>query len=185
MKLGNLIFIVSSSIVLVSCGVSVNDEMGEAQEESRPYMQNTNIENVDTQASPYQYMHQSKEESAPATTAIAEPNPSPTLPTLKAKRSKISRIQTTPTESTPIADNSATANQNLSIDNAPKDVPVTNILSNWHPNEAQVIRGKELIAGLQRDIGHQPNTTEMQQRLKTHMGLSDLQSQHLITILEH
>jgi len=53
----------------------------------------------------------------------------------------------------------------------------------WQPNEAHLARGSELIMGLQRDIGRQPSRTEMQNRLQTHMGLSSLQAQKLISAL--
>ncbi|HSX21104.1 MAG TPA: hypothetical protein VLG38_08305 [Gammaproteobacteria bacterium] len=55
--------------------------------------------------------------------------------------------------------------------------------ANWQPNEALIIRGRELLTGLQKEIGKKPSITEMQKRLKTHMGLSAEQSQQLIAIL--
>lgn len=176
MKLGNLILIIGSSMLLAACAVTVQDEVAEDQNE-RPYMQNTNIENVNTQASPYQYMHQSKEEANNPQTNVATSNEK-IPPQLKAKRPKISQIQPAPTENTANVEQ-----QSLVIDNTPKEAPVVHVLNNWKPNEAQMIRGNELIAGLQKDIGRKPNSDEMQQRLKTHMGLSDAQSQQLITLL--
>lgn len=172
MKLSKLIFILGSSFLLAACSATIQDEMAEDQT-ARPYMQNTSIDNVNTDASPYQYMHQTKEEATQPVTNVAQPNTS-APPTLKTKRPKISQIQTTTTESTTVTDTNIVQNQ---------EIPVTNVLSDWKPNEAQLIRGHELIAGLQRDIGGKPNMLEMQQRIKTHMGLSEVQSQQLIMAL--
>ena len=58
---------------------------------------------------------------------------------------------------------------------------VTNL--NWQPNEGHLIRGNELIGGLQRDIGRKPSATEMQSRLQSHMGLSATQAQKVIAAL--
>ncbi len=55
--------------------------------------------------------------------------------------------------------------------------------SNWTPNEVHLIRGNELISGLQRDIGRKPTQVEMQQRLQTHMGLSAPQAERVIATL--
>lgn len=55
--------------------------------------------------------------------------------------------------------------------------------SNWIPNEVHLIRGNELISGLQRDIGRKPTLLEMQQRLQTHMGLSAPQANQVIATL--
>ncbi len=60
---------------------------------------------------------------------------------------------------------------------------VGKIVETWQPNEALIIRGKQLIIGLQRDIGREPNVGEMQQRLQTHMGLSLAQAQKLMAEL--
>lgn len=56
-------------------------------------------------------------------------------------------------------------------------------ISNWQPNEASLFRGKELINGLQRELGRQPNQAEMQKRLQTHMGLSAVQANKLVAAL--
>lgn len=55
--------------------------------------------------------------------------------------------------------------------------------NNWIPNEVHLIRGNELISGLQRDIGRKPTPLEMQQRLQTHMGLSASQANQVIATL--
>lgn len=55
--------------------------------------------------------------------------------------------------------------------------------SNWTPNEVHLIRGNELISGLQRDIGRKPTLSEMQQRLQTHLGLSASQANQVIATL--
>jgi hypothetical protein len=47
---------------------------------------------------------------------------------------------------------------------------------NWQPNEGQLVRGGELVMGLQREIGRQPSSGEMQNRLQSHMGLSSAQA---------
>jgi hypothetical protein len=68
----------------------------------------------------------------------------------------------------------------------PAPAPITAIATpktNWIPDEVHLIRGNELISGLQRDIGRKPTTLEMQQRLQTHMGLSALQADKVITTL--
>lgn len=55
--------------------------------------------------------------------------------------------------------------------------------TNWQPNEALIIRGNELLSGLQREIGKKPTVNEMQKRLQTHMGLSAPQAQQLLGVL--
>lgn len=60
----------------------------------------------------------------------------------------------------------------------------TPVISNWKPNEVHLIRGAELINGLQRDLARKPNVAEMQQRLQSHMGLSESQAQQVISHLK-
>lgn len=50
----------------------------------------------------------------------------------------------------------------------------------WQPNEALLIRGTELLSGLQRELGKKPTVLQMQNRLQTHMGLNIAQSNQLI-----
>jgi hypothetical protein len=57
------------------------------------------------------------------------------------------------------------------------------IASNWKPNEILLLRGNELIAGLQKEIGHKPSAEEMQKRLQSHMGLNAEQAQGVIASL--
>ncbi len=57
--------------------------------------------------------------------------------------------------------------------------PQARELSSWQPNEGHLIRGNELISGLQREIGRKPTTAEMRARLKSHMGLSAAQAEKL------
>jgi hypothetical protein len=52
--------------------------------------------------------------------------------------------------------------------------------NHWQPNEVLVMRGAELIKGLQRELGRQPTDSEKQNRLQTHMGISGLQAQKVI-----
>ena len=49
-------------------------------------------------------------------------------------------------------------------------------VSNWQPNEGHLMRGKELIKGLQRALGRQATAEEMQKRLQSHMGISSTQA---------
>lgn len=55
--------------------------------------------------------------------------------------------------------------------------------ANWQPNEALLIRGNELLNGLQKEQGKKPSIAEMQKRLQSHMGLSAAQAMQLITAL--
>lgn len=55
--------------------------------------------------------------------------------------------------------------------------------TNWQPNEALLIRGNELLNGLQKEQGKRPSIAEMQKRLQSHMGLSAVQAMQLITAL--
>lgn len=61
--------------------------------------------------------------------------------------------------------------------------PIHKEASNWQPNEVQLIRGNEIITGLQREIGRKPAAKEMQQRLQSHLGLSESQAQQVISSL--
>lgn len=72
-------------------------------------------------------------------------------------------------------------------DPTPLDTPVATVVTapkgTWMPNEVHLIRGNEIIEGLQRDIGRKPTLMEMQQRLQTHMGLSAPQADQIIATL--
>lgn len=61
--------------------------------------------------------------------------------------------------------------------------PKTTELSKWQPNEVHLIRGNELISGLQRELGRKPNIDEMRKRVQSHMGLSAAQAQNLVEVL--
>lgn len=61
--------------------------------------------------------------------------------------------------------------------------PKSTLKSDWVPNEVHLIRGNELIKGLQKDLARQPTLSEMQQRLQTHMGLSAPQADQVIATL--
>lgn len=50
----------------------------------------------------------------------------------------------------------------------------------WQPNEALLIRGTELLLGLQSELGKKPTILQMQNRLQTHMGLNMAQANQLI-----
>ncbi len=56
--------------------------------------------------------------------------------------------------------------------------------TNWKPSQILLIRGNELIGGLQKEIGRKPNKEEMLKRLQSHMGLSSDQAQAVIASLE-
>lgn len=76
------------------------------------------------------------------------------------------------------------APENIASD-SPRTITNNQALSsnNWQPNEALLIRGTELIHGLQRELGKKPSPNEMQQRLQSHMGLSNTQAQILLSTL--
>lgn len=55
-----------------------------------------------------------------------------------------------------------------------------NLQDDWHPNEALIIRGSELLIGLQKELGTKPDDLQKQQRLQSHMGLTSSQATKLI-----
>lgn len=54
------------------------------------------------------------------------------------------------------------------------------VATTWQPNEALLIRGTELLLGLQSELGKKPSMLQMQNRLQTHMGLNTAQANQLI-----
>lgn len=126
-----------------------------------------------------------EEETVPDIESIADANPVSEAQTIVAPAKKIRPIVkkeiaiVEPVEPQITVETPTVAITEATI--AP--IAATKPVSNWQPNEVHLIRGTELINGLQRDLGRKPNAIEMQQRLQSHMGLSDLQAQQVISHL--
>lgn len=103
--------------------------------------------------------------------SIAEATPIPETPLLAPRKKMSTAIKEVVIEQPAI------------LITEPVNAP-TPVISNWKPNEVHLIRGAELINGLQRDLARKPNVAEMQQRLQSHMGLSESQAQQVISHLK-
>ena len=60
--------------------------------------------------------------------------------------------------------------------------PITSTppLTNWAPNEGQLVQGGQLIMDLQREISSRPSLSQMQSRLETRMSISRSQAKKII-----
>lgn len=170
MKLGILAITITSSILLIACkNVDVEVEQPLPSETSQMHNDWGNMyENTQMNVlAPLSKNTETTEEKA-----IAETEPVQIPAPVKKPR-----IKSSTTASIPPAPATAPA------PSSPQMAQTLPPQQDWQPNEALLIRGNELITGLQRDIGRKPNLTEMQQRLQTHMGLSAPQAQQVIAVL--
>lgn len=168
MRLG-MIITLAASILCVGCGSKTDFQFGNTVPSTSPSMHN-DLGNVQ-ENEPMNVL-------APISEAAPEVIPAEPVKVVQPKRLRpaINTTANAAPEKTP-TEILAPAQQ-IAQPQLAQPAP-----TNWQPNEALLIRGNELLNGLQKEQGKKPSIAEMQKRLQSHMGLSAAQAMQVITAL--